>query len=67
LGFFRNRYLIGAIVISILLQLAAGYVPFMQMALGTTPLSWQDWGLIVLVSSSIFFADELRKFFQQRR
>jgi Ca2+-transporting ATPase len=67
LGFFRNRYLIGAIVISILLQLATGYVPFMQTALGTTPLSLQDWGLIVLVSSSIFVADELRKFFQQRR
>jgi Ca2+-transporting ATPase len=67
LGFFRNRYLIGAIVISILLQLAAEHVPFMQTALGTMPLSWQDWGLIMLVSGSIFVADELRKFFQQRR
>jgi len=67
LGFFRNRYLIGAIVISILLQLAVQNVPFMQAVLGTTPLSWQDWGLITLVSSSIFVADELRKFFQQRR
>jgi len=67
LGFFRNRYLIGAITASILLQLAAEHVPFMQTALGTTPLSWQTWGLIVLVSSSIFVADELRKFFQRRR
>jgi Ca2+-transporting ATPase len=66
LGFFRNRYLIGAIVVSVLLQLAAEHVPFMQTALGTVPLSLADWGLIVLVSSSIFFADELRKLFQRR-
>lgn len=61
LGFFKNRYLLGSIVLSILLQLAAEHVPFMQAALGTVPLSWQEWALIVLISSFIFFADELRK------
>ncbi len=66
LGLFTNRYLLGAIVLSILLQLAAEHVPFMQAALGTVPLTWQDWGLIVLVSSSIFFADEMRKLVQRR-
>jgi len=64
LGLFKNRYLIGAIALSILLQLAAEHVPFMQVALGTVPLGWQDWGLIVLVSSSIFIADEVRKLFR---
>ncbi|HDQ72151.1 MAG TPA: HAD family hydrolase [Chloroflexi bacterium] len=67
LGFFSNRYLIGAIVLSILLQILAEYVPFMQAALGTVPLGWQDWGLIVLVSSSIFVADEIRKFVSMKR
>ena len=61
LGFFKNPFLMGAITLSILLQLAAEHVPFMQRALGTTPLSLSDWGLLVAVSSSIFFADELRK------
>jgi Ca2+-transporting ATPase len=65
LGFFKNRFLIGAIVVSILLQLAAEHVPFMQAALGTVPLSLADWGMIVLVSSSVFIADELRKLFQR--
>jgi Ca2+-transporting ATPase len=65
LGFFRNRFLLGAIVLSVLLQLAAEHVPFMQSALGTVPLSLADWGLIVLVSSSIFIADELRKLVQR--
>lgn len=60
-GFFKNPFLIGAITLSILLQLAAEHVPFMQRALGTTPLSLSDWGLLIAVSSSIFFADELRK------
>ncbi|MBN1934543.1 MAG: HAD-IC family P-type ATPase [Anaerolineae bacterium] len=67
LGFFKNRYLLGAIVLSILLQLFAEHVSFMQVALGTVPLNWQDWGLIVLVSSSIFIADEARKLFIKRR
>ncbi|MCU0519487.1 MAG: HAD-IC family P-type ATPase [Anaerolineae bacterium] len=67
LGFFRNRYLIGAIAASIILQLLAEYVPFMQRALGTVPLTWADWGLILLVSSTIFVADELRKAVKRRR
>jgi Ca2+-transporting ATPase len=66
LGFFKNRYLIGAITLSIVLQVAVQNFPFMQKTLGTVPLSLQDWGLIVLVSSSIFVADELRKVIRRR-
>ncbi|MBM4429893.1 MAG: hypothetical protein FJ026_06015 [Chloroflexi bacterium] len=61
LGFFKNRYLLGAIVLSVLLQLAANRVPFMQTMLGTVSLTWRDWGVIVPICSSIFVADELRK------
>ncbi len=67
LGFFRNPYLMGAIALSIILQLVAEHVPFMQAALGTVPLTWADWGLILLVSSSVFIADELRKLVGRRR
>jgi Ca2+-transporting ATPase len=67
LGLFTNRWLIGAIVISVLLQILATRLPLLQQALGTVPLTWGDWGLIVLVSSSIFIADELRKLVQRRR
>lgn len=65
LGFFKNRFLFGAIVLSILLQLAAEHVPFMQAALGTVPLGLTEWGWIVLVSSSVFIADEIRKLAQR--
>lgn len=66
LGLLKNRYLIVAIAASIVLQIAAGNVPFLQAALGTVPLRWADWGLIVLVSSSVFVADEVRKFVKSR-
>ncbi len=67
IGIFSNPYLIGAIAISVVLQIMATRVPLLQTALGTEALQLADWGLIVLVSSSIFIADELRKLFQRRR
>ncbi|MFU8827248.1 MAG: cation transporting ATPase C-terminal domain-containing protein, partial [Brevefilum sp.] len=65
IGFFSNPYLFAAIVTSVLLQISAVYVPFMQRMLGTVALKPQDWGLIILVSSTIFIADELRKLVQR--
>ncbi|MFP3896881.1 MAG: cation-translocating P-type ATPase [Anaerolineales bacterium] len=67
LGLFSNRWLVGAVAASILLQIFAEHVPFMQAALGTVPLGLKDWGMIVLVSSSIFVADELRKLVSRSR
>jgi Ca2+-transporting ATPase len=67
LGFFTNRYLMGAVALSIILQVVANRIPFMQAALGTMPLSLREWGQIVLISSSVFVADELRKAFQRSR
>jgi len=66
LGFFANKYLIGAVILSVLLKIAGNRIPFMQTALGTVPLTVLDWALIVLVSSSVFVADEMRKTFARR-
>jgi P-type Ca2+ transporter type 2C len=66
MGFFKNPYLLAAIFASIVLQIGAVYLPFLQRALGTAILSLSDWGLIILVSSSIFFVDEIRKFIQRQ-
>ena len=66
MSILRNPYLLAAIVTSILLQFAAVYVPFMQNALGTEPLSLVDWGLIFLMTSTIFIIDEVRKFIQSK-
>lgn len=66
LGVFTNKYLIGAIITSVILQILAVSLPIFNLLLGTTPLSFIDWILIVLVSSSVFIGDEIRKFIQKR-
>jgi Ca2+-transporting ATPase len=52
----------GAIIISIFLQICAVYLIFFNVLLNTAPLSLLDWGLIILISSSVFIGDEVRKF-----
>jgi P-type Ca2+ transporter type 2C len=66
IGVFTNKYLIGAIIISVTLLYLATVVPFLQLALNTVPLRAEDWGLIVIVSSSIFILGEIRKFIWRR-
>ena len=58
---FSNKYLIGATLIVIILQLAAIYVPFMQKILKTVPLLWHEWALAVAVAFFIVIAEEWRK------
>ncbi len=62
-GAFKNVYLIGATFIVISLQMLAIYTPFLQKILHTVPLNLIDWIYIVIVSSSILFIEEIRKFF----
>ncbi len=58
---WRNAYLIAATVIVAGLHVLAVYWQPLQNILKTTPLSTQDWLLVLLASSSIFVADELYK------
>jgi Ca2+-transporting ATPase len=66
MNFFGNPYLLLGIAGSILLQIGAIYLPFMQRALETAPLALSDWALIILVTSSIVVVDEIRKLIQRR-
>lgn len=58
---FGNRYLLLASGLLILLQLTFTYVPFMQEIFATRPLGLGEWGLILLVCSSVFLLVELEK------
>ncbi len=51
IGVRSNPKLIAAVTFSFLVQVAVVYVPFLQTAFKTEPLSLQDWALILLVSS----------------
>jgi Ca2+-transporting ATPase len=66
LGVFRNRALIFSIGLAVLLQIAVVYVPFLQAAFGTFPLTLRDWGIVVLAAGSLFALEELRKVFFPR-
>ncbi|MBI2135702.1 calcium-translocating P-type ATPase, SERCA-type [Candidatus Woesearchaeota archaeon] len=50
LSIFSNIYMVSAILISLLLQLAVVYIPMMQLIFDTVALSLVDWAFIVLAS-----------------
>ena len=64
---FSNRFLVGATLLVITLQILAVYTPFLQTVLRTVPLSPGEWLLIIAVASSIIVVEEVRKFFSRRR
>jgi len=67
MNWFSNKYLVGATLIVIVLQVVAIYAPFMQKFLRTVPLELSEWLLIIPIAASIVVAEELRKLFYRRR
>lgn len=61
LGFLGNRYVLGAVSISLALQALALYAPPMQKLFSTTPIRLADWIVALVISSSILFAIEAYK------
>lgn len=64
---FSNKYLIGATVIVISLQMLAIYTPALQKLLHTVPLGLAEWFIIIAIASSIIGVEEIRKFFSRRK
>lgn len=64
---FTNKFLAGATLLVIVLQLLAVYHPIMQRFLHTAPLALADWLIIILIASSIVLAEEARKFFYRKK
>lgn len=61
-GLFANKWLWGAIALSALLQVAVIYVPFLNTAFGTVPLSAGAWAECLGLALIVLVASELRKF-----
>ncbi|MDO9573135.1 MAG: HAD-IC family P-type ATPase [Candidatus Omnitrophota bacterium] len=59
--FFGNKYLLLGLTLAIILHLAVLYVPFLQNIFSTIALSLTDWIKIIIVGSSIFWVEEIRK------
>jgi len=60
-GLFSNHWLWGAVLLSLLLQVAVIYIPFLQQAFSTTSLSAADWLFCLGVASSVLWLRELSK------
>jgi Ca2+-transporting ATPase len=60
-GLFANRWLWAAIGLSLALQAAVVYVPFLQQAFSTVSLSAGDWVCCAAVGSSVLWLREVSK------
>ena len=58
---FSNRWLWGAVLLSLVLQVAVVYVPLLQEAFSTVSLSAGDWLRCAVVASSVLWLRELSK------
>jgi Ca2+-transporting ATPase len=67
IGLGSNRPLLAAVAITMVLQLALVYAPFLQGFFRTVPLTGRDLGLCLLLSSSVFWAVEAEKWIGRRR
>jgi len=63
---FSNGWLWGAVALSLLLQAAVVYLPFLQQAFSTVPLGAADWLLCAAVASCVLWLRELSKLLARR-
>lgn len=59
--FFSNPWLLGALVLSLLLQVAVVNVGFLNLAFGTVPLTLDHWLQCAAMASGVLWYSELRK------
>jgi Ca2+-transporting ATPase len=60
---FTNHWLWSAVGLSLVLHMAVVYMPFLQSAFSTVPLSIGDWIICVAMASSVLWLRELSKVF----
>lgn len=67
LGFKSNKYLFGAVLLTLVLQLGTLYIPSLNVIFKTEPLSLAELGLCLAASSVVFFAVEIEKYWKRCR
>lgn len=66
IGFFSNKYLFGAVVVGLLLQLVVLYVPFMTEAFKLQAVGIKEWLGVFVLSIIPLLANEVVKVFTRR-
>jgi len=67
IGFFSNRMLIGAVLLTVALQMAVIYVPFLQDVFNTRALPLTDLLVSLGLSVVLFFGVEVIKWTRRRK
>jgi Ca2+-transporting ATPase len=63
---FANRWLWGAMAVSLLLQVAVVHLEWLNIAFGTVPLTPGQWAVCAAMASVVLWAGELRKLLYRR-
>jgi Ca2+-transporting ATPase len=66
IGFFSNLPMLGAVILTLLLQIAVIYTPALNSIFHTQPLPIFDLAVCLLLSSLVFFAVEIEKWLVRR-
>lgn len=66
-GFFNNKMFNYAVGLSLLGQMCAIYLPFAQSIFNTEALSLSDLLFLLMISSTVFIADEVRKHYSKEK
>jgi Ca2+-transporting ATPase len=67
IGLFSNKTMLGSVLLTFALQMAVIYVPFLNRAFSTTPLSLRDLLISFAFSVVVFLAVEFFKWIRQRQ
>jgi Ca2+-transporting ATPase len=67
LGIFSNKYLVGAVALSVTLLLLVIFVPFLQPIFNTHALSLREWGVVLGLAVLPAIAEEVTKWFLRWR
>ena len=66
IGFLSNKYLLNAVLLTLVLQLGVIYLPFLQSIFKTNPLTWQELLISLVLSTIVFWGVEIEKWFKRR-
>jgi Ca2+-transporting ATPase len=66
IGLLSNKAMLNAVLLTLVLQLAVIYIPFLQSVFKTNPLSWQELLISLVLSTIVFWGVEIEKYFKRR-